>query len=164
VGLPLPGVELRLKDGQSGEILVRGPNVFGGYWGRPDLQAEVFEDGWFRTGDVGAFDQNGYLRIVGRAKELIITGGLNVYPREVEDVLLTHPFVADVAVVGLPSDEWGEEVAAFVVAQPGQSVDAGQLIDFARQHLATFKCPRRVRVVRRVPRNALGKILRDELR
>jgi malonyl-CoA/methylmalonyl-CoA synthetase len=163
VGLPLPGVELRLGDGQSGEILVRGPNVFGGYWGRPDLQAEAFEDGWFRTGDIGALDHHGYLRIVGRAKELIITGGLNVYPREVEDVLLTHPLVADVAVVGLPSEEWGEEVAAFVVPQPGQSVDAGQLIDFARQHLAGFKCPRRVRAVQRVPRNALGKVLRDEL-
>jgi malonyl-CoA/methylmalonyl-CoA synthetase len=164
VGFPLPGVEIRLADGQSGEILVQGPNVFSGYWGRPELQADAFDQGWFRTGDVGALDPDGYFRIVGRDKELIITGGLNVYPREVEDVLLTHPFVAEVAVVGLPSEEWGEEVAAFVVPQHGQSVDAGQLIAFARQHLAKFKCPRRVRLVQSLPRNALGKILRHELR
>jgi malonyl-CoA/methylmalonyl-CoA synthetase len=159
VGFPLPAVELRLADGASGEILVKGPNVFRGYWGHPG----GLDDGWFRTGDIGALDEEGYLRIVGRAKELIITGGLNVYPREVEDLLLTHPLVADVAVVGLPSDEWGEEVTAFVVPGPGQSIEAAELIDYARGHLARFKCPRAVRVVPTLPRNALGKILRDEL-
>ncbi len=159
VGFPLPGVELRLADGASGEILVKGPNVFGGYRGHPG----GFDDGWFGTGDIGALDDESYLRIVGRAKEVIITGGLNVYPREVEDLLLTHRSVADVAVVGLPSDEWGEEVTAFVVARPGQSIEAADLIEFARGHLARFKCPREVRVVRTLPRNALGKILRDEL-
>jgi malonyl-CoA/methylmalonyl-CoA synthetase len=149
-----------LADSASGEILVKGPNVFGGYWGHPG----GFEDGWFRTGDIGARDEEGYLRIVGRAKEVIITGGLNVYPREVEDVLLSHPAIADVAVAGLPSDEWGEEVTAFVVARPGQSIEAAELIEFARCHLARFKCPRQVRLVPRLPRNALGKILREELR
>ena len=159
VGFPLPGVELRLAGGGSGEILVKGPNVFGGYRGHPG----GFDDGWFRTGDIGALDPEGYLRIVGRAKELIITGGLNVYPREVEDVLLAHPSVVDVAVVGLPSDEWGEEVTAFVVARPGQSIEVTELIEFAGCRLARFKCPREVRVVQTLPRNALGKILRDEL-
>jgi acyl-CoA synthetase (AMP-forming)/AMP-acid ligase II len=138
---------------------VKGPNVFGGYRGHPG----GFDDGWFGTGDIGALDDESYLRIVGRAREVIITGGLNVYPREVEDLLLTHRSVADVAVVGLPSDEWGEEVTAFVVARPGQSIEAADLIEFARGHLARFKCPREVRVVRTLPRNALGKILRDEL-
>jgi malonyl-CoA/methylmalonyl-CoA synthetase len=176
VGLPLPGVEIRLAGegagelagelggSPSGEILARGPNVFHGYWGDPAMPGAAFDDGWFRTGDIGALDGHGYLRIVGRAKELIITGGLNVYPREVEDVLLGHPSVADVAVVGLPSDEWGEEVTAFVVPRPGRQMEEGELIDFARGHLARFKCPRRVRLVPGLPRNTLGKILREELR
>ena len=116
VGFPLPGVEVRL-DEPSGEILLRGPNVFPGYWGREAATRDAFTaDGWFRSGDVGARDADGYLRIVGRAKELIISGGYNVYPREVEDVLLEHPAVAEVAVVGEPSDEWGEMVVAVVVA------------------------------------------------
>src|SRR6185295_13722104 len=115
VGFPLPGVEVRLADG-SDEIEVRGPNVFGGYLDRPEANAEAFtSDGWFRTGDIGELDADGYLSIVGRAKELIISGGFNVYPREVEDVLLAHPAVAEVAVVGEPSDEWGELVVAVVV-------------------------------------------------
>ena len=119
VGLPLPGVEVRL-DPAGGEILVRGPNVFAGYWQRPEATAAAFTaDGWFRTGDVGAWDEAGYLAIVGRAKELIITGGYNVYPREIEDVLRAHPAVVDVAVVGTPSAEWGEVVTAYV--EPGRA-------------------------------------------
>ena len=116
VGFPLPGVDVRLADG--GEIEVRGPNVFAGYWRRPEATAGSFRDGWFRTGDLGAVDPDGYLRIVGRAKELIISGGYNVYPREVEEVLLAHPGVVDAAVVGAPDAEWGERVCAFVVAEP----------------------------------------------
>jgi hypothetical protein len=100
VGLPLPGVELRLSSGQEGEIQLRGPNVFSGYWEREEATAESFTEGWFRTGDLGSLDPDGYLRILGRSKELIISGGFNVYPREVEDVLLAHPDVAEVAVVG----------------------------------------------------------------
>jgi len=160
VGFPLPGVEVALAT--DGEIRVRGPNVFAGYWERPDATAESFEDGWFRTGDVGRFDE-GYLRIVGRAKELIISGGFNVYPREVEDVLLTHPGVAEVAVVGLPPEEWGETVAAFVVPAPGHAPDPAEVIAFTRDRLAHFKCPRQIRLVDSLPRNALGKILRDRL-
>jgi malonyl-CoA/methylmalonyl-CoA synthetase len=160
VGFPLPGVELTL--GADGEIRVRGPNVFAGYWERPEATAQSFDDGWFRTGDVGRID-DGYLSIVGRAKELIISGGFNVYPREVEDVLLTCPGVAEVAVVGLPSEEWGETVAAFVVPAPGQAPDPAEVIAFSRERLAHFKCPRQVRLVDALPRNALGKILRDRL-
>ncbi len=116
VGFALPGVEIRLGEGD--EILVRGPNVFGGYWEQPDASRAVFDaDGWFATGDIGAFDDDGYLSIVGRSKELIISGGYNVYPREVEDVLRTYPGVADCAVVGTPSEEWGELVTAVVVAE-----------------------------------------------
>jgi malonyl-CoA/methylmalonyl-CoA synthetase len=164
VGFPLPGVEVRL-DEPSGEILLRGPNVFPGYWKRDDATREAFTaDGWFRSGDVGARDPDGYLRIVGRAKELIITGGYNVYPREVEDVLLEHPAVAEVAVVGEPSDEWGEVVTAVVVpAADGDGQDPDALLAFAAEQLAPYKRPRRVRYVTALPRNALGKVVRGEL-
>ncbi len=164
VGFPLPGVELRLQGGgESGEILLRGPNVFPGYWQRAAATADAFTaDGWFRTGDVGALDPDGYLRIVGRSKELIISGGFNVYPREVEDVLRAHPGVADVAVVGEPSDEWGEEVVAVVVAGD-EPVTEAELLALAAAELAPYKQPRRVRFVAELPRNALGKVLRHQL-
>jgi malonyl-CoA/methylmalonyl-CoA synthetase len=165
VGIPLPGVELQLAgDGASGEILLRGPNVFPGYWQRETATAAAFTaDGWFRTGDVGAFDPDGYLRIVGRSKELIISGGFNVYPREVEDVLLAHPAVGDVAVVGEPSDEWGEVVVAVVVVAGGQAVTESELLAHVATELAPYKQPRRVRFVEELPRNALGKVLRHQL-
>jgi malonyl-CoA/methylmalonyl-CoA synthetase len=162
VGLPLPGVELRLTEGDEGEILLRGPNVFSGYWDRPAATAEAFADGWFCTGDLGSLDADGYLRLLGRSKELIISGGLNVYPREVEDVLLEHPAVAEVAVVGAPSDEWGEVVTAFVV--PADDRPSGdELMAFAAERLAPFKRPRAVHFTDALPRNALGKVLRQDL-
>jgi len=166
VGFPLPDVELRLDI--SGEVLLRGPNVFGRYWRLPeDTKAAFTEDGWFRTGDIGEHDPDGYLRLVGRARDLIITGGLNVYPREVEDVLREHPAVEDVAVAGVPDPDWGEAVAAWIVpasaSRPGPPA-AGELIAFAADRLARFKCPRRVFLVKSLPRNALGKVLRHELR
>jgi malonyl-CoA/methylmalonyl-CoA synthetase len=163
VGLPLPGVDLRIAD--NDEIMVRGPNVFGGYWRRPDATAESLDpDGWFRTGDLGRFDDDGYVRILGRAKELIISGGLNVYPREVEDVLLGHPNVVEVAVIGTPSEEWGELVTAFVVHRdtPGEAV-ATELLAYAAERLAPFKRPRRVHFVDGLPRNALGKVVKGDL-
>jgi len=161
VGLPLPGVDVRL-DPATSEILVRGPNVFSGYWRRPEATAEAFTaDGWFRTGDVGAYDEAGYLAIVGRAKELIITGGYNVYPREVEDVLRAHPGVVDVAVVGTPSAEWGEVVTAYV--EPGPAFDGGALAAWAAERLAPYKRPRVVHRVTALPRNAMGKVVRDRL-
>jgi malonyl-CoA/methylmalonyl-CoA synthetase len=161
VGLPLPGVELRLAE--DGEIQLRGPNVFGGYWCQPQATADAFtSDGWFRTGDLGALDEDGYLRIVGRSKELIISGGYNVYPREVEEVLRTHPQVADVAVAGLPSAEWGETVGAWIVADG--ELDIQELLEFAAARLAGYKRPRVLQVVEDLPRNALGKVLKHELR
>jgi malonyl-CoA/methylmalonyl-CoA synthetase len=172
VGFPLPGVDLRL-DPDTSEILVRGPNVFGGYWERPDTTAGAFtadegDDGgaaWFRTGDLGSVDDDGYVTITGRAKELIITGGLNVFPAEVDEALAAHPSVAEVAVAGAPSEEWGEEVVAFVVAAEGHACPTtDDLRDFARDRLAPHKLPRRVVPVDALPRNALGKVLRHELR
>jgi malonyl-CoA/methylmalonyl-CoA synthetase len=160
VGFPLPGVELELAE--SGEIMLRGPNVFAGYWERPEATAESFTaDGWFHSGDLGEFDDDGYLRIVGRAKDLIISGGYNVYPREVEDVLLAHPQVKDVAVAGLPSPEWGETVCAWII--PDGDLDPADLASLAAAHLASYKCPREVRLVTALPRNALGKVLKSEL-
>jgi malonyl-CoA/methylmalonyl-CoA synthetase len=165
VGLPLPGVELRLAE-PDGEVLLRGPNVFGGYWRNPQATAEAFDaDGWFRTGDLGSLDELGYLRIEGRSKELIITGGYNVHPREVEELLLEHPRVAEVAVVGTPSEEWGEVVTAFVVpADPADPPDPQELLAFAGGRLAAFKRPRLVRYLESLPRNALGKVIKHELR
>jgi malonyl-CoA/methylmalonyl-CoA synthetase len=162
VGFLLPGVELRLSGGREGEIQVRGPNVFAGYRERPQATADSFSDGWFCTGDLGSIDADGYVRILGRSKELIISGGLNVYPREVEEVLLDHPDVAEVAVVGTPSDEWGEVVTAFVVGA-GRHRTAEPLLAFAAEQLAPFKRPRLVHFVDRLPRNALGKVLKHEL-
>ncbi len=161
VGFPLPGVELRLAEG-TGEIQVRGPNVFNGYLGRPEANAEAFTpDGWFRTGDIGAVDADGYLSIVGRAKELIIRGGYNVYPREIEDVLRAHPSVNDAAVVGTPSPEWGETVTAYVEAT--ENFDPAELVVWAASQLAPYKKPRLVYRVDELPRNKLGKVLRDQL-
>jgi malonyl-CoA/methylmalonyl-CoA synthetase len=162
VGLPLPGVEVRLVGGTD-EIEVRGPNVFGGYWERPEATAESFVAGWFRTGDVGSFDPDGYLRIVGRRKELIITGGYNVYPREVEDVLRTDPAVHDVAVVGVPDPEWGERVVA-VAEGDGGPADTERVLAAAAATLAPYKRPRAVVWVDALPRNALGKVVKAEVR
>ena len=168
VGFPLPGVELRLAPAVGGaeEIQVRGPNVIAGYLDDPEADALAYtSDGWFRTGDLGRLDADGYLHISGRAKELIITGGYNVYPAEVEDVLRGHAGVADAAVVGLPSAKWGEIVAAFVV--PADGVDAAKLVaelpEWAAARLVEYKRPREWRTVDAIPRNALGKALRHRL-
>jgi malonyl-CoA/methylmalonyl-CoA synthetase len=164
VGFPLPGVGLRLSDGQ---IEVRGPNVFSGYFRRPEATEQAFtDDGWFRTGDLGKLDADGYLRIQGRTSELIITGGYNVYPREVEEVLSAHPGVSEAVVTGVPSKEWGELVAAFVVPRNVVNMQRLErdLVDWCGDQLASYKRPRVWRFIERVPRNALGKPLRHELR
>jgi malonyl-CoA/methylmalonyl-CoA synthetase len=164
VGLPLPNVELRLAGSATGagEIQLRGPSVFLGYHGDAAATAEVFtSDGWFRTGDLGELDEDGYLRIVGRSRELIISGGYNVYPREVEELLLSHPSVQEAAVVGHPSEEWGEAVVAYIVC--AGAPDAQALLDYAAQRLAFYKRPREIRFVAELPRNALGKVQRDQL-
>ncbi|NMO21501.1 AMP-binding protein [Pyxidicoccus fallax] len=175
VGFPYPGQEARVVDvrtrkpldrGETGEIEVRGPHVFAGYWRRPDATAESFDpEGWFRTGDLGEYDADGYLRITGRARELIISGGFNVYPREVEEVLATHPGVAEVAVLGLPDADFGEQVVAVVVPPAGAPApDAQVLVDWCKDRLASFKKPRRVVFVDALPRNALGKVQKHLLR
>jgi malonyl-CoA/methylmalonyl-CoA synthetase len=165
VGFPLPGVEVRLsgRPGRTAEIEVRGPNVIAGYLDPSATAAAFTGDGWFRTGDLGELDQDGYLRINGRTKELIITGGFNVYPREVEELLRSHAAVFDAAVVGAPSAQWGETVVAFVVPASDSAGLVAELEEFVASHLVGYKRPREWRVVDRIPRNALGKILRHEL-
>jgi malonyl-CoA/methylmalonyl-CoA synthetase len=163
VGLPLPGVDLRLGD--AGAVEVRGANVFGGYWERPDASAAAFtEDGWFRTGDIGEHDDDGYLRLVGRASDLIITGGYNVYPREVEDAILEHPDVVDAAVIGLPDDVWGERVVAVVVLRERADLDVAALDAHLAERVAAYKRPRAWTAADSLPRNAMGKVRRDVLR
>jgi malonyl-CoA/methylmalonyl-CoA synthetase len=173
VGLPFPGQEARVVDletseplspGEVGEIEVRGPHVFAGYWRRPDATEESFDaDGWFGTGDLGFVDEDGYFTITGRSKELIISGGYNVYPREVEEVVEGCPGVAEVAVVGLPDPAFGERVAAAVV-RDDPTLSAEKVVEFCRQDLAGFKKPRQVVFVDALPRNALGKVLKHEVR
>jgi malonyl-CoA/methylmalonyl-CoA synthetase len=169
VGFPLPGVQMRLEPLGAGtseiagtnEIQVRGPNVMSGYLDNPAATSDAFTaDGWFRTGDLGTLDADGYLCIRGRAKHLIITGGYNVYPREVEEVLRTHPAVADVAVVGRPDPKWGEVVAAFVVLADGAVSDVE---GWAAERLVHYKRPRTWHVVDSIPRNAVGKALLHKL-
>jgi acyl-CoA synthetase (AMP-forming)/AMP-acid ligase II len=172
VGMPLPGVLARIgtTDGEAdpgadGEIQLRGPQVFAGYWQDPVATAAAFTpDGWFRTGDIGAVDPvTGHLRIRGRTKEMIITGGLNVYPREVEIVLEDHPSVAEAAVAGVPHERWGEQVTAWVVLRDGYEFDEAALIAHARTRLAGYKCPKRVFQLAALPRNHVGKIIRSAL-
>jgi len=162
VGYPFPGVEVKI--GEQGEVLLKGGQVFSGYWRNPSATKEVFtEDGFLHTGDVGEIGEDGSLAIRGRIKELIITGGFNVYPREVELVLETHPAVHEVAVAGVPSEKWGEEVTAFVVASGAHPLDEKELIAFAHERLASYKCPKRVVTVEALPRNAMGKVQRSAL-
>jgi len=162
VGLPFPGVEVKL--GELDEVLLKGGQVFSGYWRNPQATREAFtDDGFFRTGDVGEIGEDGTLAIRGRIKELIITGGFNVYPREVELVLEAHPAVLEVAVAGVPSDKWGEEVTAFVVPSGSKPLVESELIEFAHEQLAAYKCPKRVIIVDKLPRNAMGKVQRSEL-
>ena len=161
VGFPLPGVEVRLK-GQPPEIQVKGPNVFQGYWERPEANEEAFDGDWFRTGDLGALDVDGYLSIVGRAKELIISGGFNVYPREVEDVISQHEAIRECAVVGETDDEWGEAVVAFVVAD--RDLEDDEIKNFVGERLADYKRPQRTYRTDALPRNALGKVQKHRLK
>ncbi|GAA4910175.1 long-chain-fatty-acid--CoA ligase [Streptomonospora salina] len=172
IGFPVWGVQMKLVDGDwntvegegPGEIAIRGHNVMKGYYKRPEATAEVMRDGWFRTGDIARRDDEGYYFIVDRAKDLIIRGGYNVYPREVEEVLIAHPSVSLAAVVGVQHDTHGEEVAAFVVAEEGTEPTEQELIDHCREQLAAFKYPRSVEFRDALPMNATGKILKRELK
>ncbi|TXK20788.1 long-chain-fatty-acid--CoA ligase [Microbacterium wangchenii] len=175
VGVPFPSTEIRVVDpddpsvdrplGETGELLLRGPQVFQGYWQRPDeTAATLLADGWLRTGDIASVSPDGFVTIVDRIKELIITGGFNVSPTEVEDALQSHPDVAEAAVVALPRRDGGEDVAAAVVLRPGAEFDVEGLRDYCRAHLATYKVPRRFVVVDELPRSLIGKVLRREVR
>ncbi len=171
VGRSLVGQELRIVGddgeevpvGDAGEIYVRGDNVFLGYWNEPEATARVLQDGWLRTGDIGMVDDDGYLYLVDRAKDLIIVSGFNVFPGEVEEVLASHPGVAEVGVIGVPHPHSGEAVKAFVVLKPGVDLDEDSLIDYALDYLARYKCPTKVIFLDELPRNAAGKLIRREL-
>jgi acyl-CoA synthetase (AMP-forming)/AMP-acid ligase II len=173
-GKPIHGVEIEIRDpatgepvptGDKGEIWVRTGQLMSGYWGKPDATAAaITPDGWLRSGDGGHMDAEGYLYVTDRIKDMIISGGENIYPAEIERVLAEHPTVADVAVIGVPDERWGEVPKAVVVAEPGAVIDADTLIAYCTEHLASYKCPKSVDVLDELPRNPTGKILKKELR
>ena len=171
-GIPRTDVEVRIVDdddrevaaGKIGEITARGSVVMAGYWNRPDATAETLRGGWLHTGDIGMMDAQGYLYLLDRKKDMIISGGNNIYPREIEEVLLGHPAVYEVAVIGVPDPLWGESVKAIIALRPGMALTEEELNAFCRQHLASYKKPRTVEFVPQLPKNAYGKILKRELR
>ena len=153
-----------VEEGDPGEILVRGPNVFRGYWRQGEATDEAIADGWFRTGDVGYADSDGYIFLIDRVKDLILVSGFNVYPREVEDALFRHPKVAEVAVVGIPHPYTGEAVKAFVVLKPGQTATEEEILEHSRRYLARFKLPQVIEFVQALPHLPTGKVLKRVLR
>ena len=171
IGTPMRGVQMRVVDqddhevpqGEVGEIVIRGPNVMKGYWHRPEATAEAIRDGWFHTGDLARVDEDGYFFIVDRKKDLIIRGGYNIYPREIEEVLYEHPAVAEAAVIGLPHPALGEEVGAAVTLKPGASVTAEELRDHVKTQVAAYKYPRHVWIVDVLPKGPTGKIVKREI-
>jgi fatty-acyl-CoA synthase len=172
-GKPYPHVDVALRDpttgslldgAATGELVVRGPNVFAGYWRNPDATAQAFADGWLLTGDLAERDEEGYFRIAGRLKDLVISGGENVYPAEIEDVLHAHPGVSEAAVIGVPDQRWGEVCVAFVVRRAGADADEEELLEWCRARLARFKVPRALHFVDALPRSAMNKVLKEELK
>ena len=172
VGVAQSLVEVRVVDatgqplptGETGEVVVRGDTVMPGYWNNPTATAQTLRDGWLYTGDMGALDADGFLTLKDRSKDVIISGGSNIYPREVEEVLLLHPQVREVAVVGQRDAEWGEVVVAFLVAEEGGAVPEAELDALCLEHIARFKRPKEYRWVEALPKNAYGKVLKTELR
>ncbi len=172
-GLPNPGMEVAIigDDGQPvaqgavGEIMIRGGAIMKAYWNRADATAEAIDaDGWFKTGDAGYLDEEAYVYIHDRVKDMIVSGGENIYPAEVENALFGHPSVADAAVIGVPDDRWGEAVKAIIVRKPGEAADAGAIIQWAKTQIAGYKVPKSIDFIDALPRNPSGKILRRELR
>ncbi len=171
-GLPNPKTQIRIVDekgndvaqGSVGEILIKGGSLMKGYWNRPEATAEAIKDGWFHSGDAGYFDQDGYLYIHDRVKDMIVSGGENVYPAEVENALFGHPAIADVAVIGVPDERWGEAVKACIVLKPGAKAEAIEIIAFVKSRIASYKVPKSIDFIAALPRNPSGKILRRELR
>ncbi|MBM3290795.1 MAG: long-chain fatty acid--CoA ligase, partial [Candidatus Hydrogenedentes bacterium] len=172
IGLPVWGVEMKVVDhemnemptGKAGEIVIRGHNIMKGYYKRDEANDEAFRGGWFHSGDVGYQDEDGYFYIVDRVKDMIIRGGFNVYPREVEEVLMTHPDISLAAVIGIPHEEYGEEVVAYVIPQLGSAITGADVIAWAKKEMAAYKYPRHVEIVKSLPLGPTGKILKTELR
>src|SRR4051794_19616544 len=171
IGTPIEGVEMKLVDeegndvaqGEVGEIVIKGHNVMKGYWNKPGATEEAIKDGWFHSGDMGQVDEDGYFFIVDRKKDMIIRGGYNVYPREIEEVLYEHPAVREAAVLGVPHDELGEEVAAAVALKEGQDVSEEELRSFVKEQVAGYKYPRKIWFVDELPKGPTGKILKREI-
>lgn len=174
IGIPIPDTEARIVDlsdgskdmptGDSGELVVRGPQVMQGYWQRPDATAETLVDGWLHTGDIATMDDDGYFYIVDRKKDMIISGGFNVYPRDIEEVLFEHPKVAEATAIGVPHPSRGEQVKVFVVLKMGQSATAEEIIEYCKDKLATFKLPTEVEFIDELPKTNVGKVLKKDLR
>jgi long-chain acyl-CoA synthetase len=172
IGVPIWGIEMRVVDdqdndvaaGEPGEIIIRGHNIMKGYYNRPEATAAAFHNGWFHTGDVATMDEDGYFYIVDRIKDMIIRGGFNVYPREIEEVLMTHPAVSLAAVIGVPDDQYGQEIKAFIVLKEGASATPEELVTWSKNEMAAYKYPRIVEIKGNLPMTATGKILKTELR
>jgi long-chain acyl-CoA synthetase len=172
VGTPAGIVEVKIVDeedneappGESGEIAIRGPNIMKGYFNKEDETKRVLRKGWLHSGDIGRLDEDGYLYIVDRIKDLIISGGLNVYPTEVEEVLYTHAAVEECAVVGMPHKEYGEAVSALVKRKQGLTCSEAELIDYCKKQIASYKSPKKIHFVEEFPKSPAGKILKREIR
>ncbi len=171
-GKPCVNVEVRVvgedgknqKPGEPGEVIVRGYHMMKGYWNLPEATSEVIRDGWVYTGDMGYFDAEGYLFLVDRKRDVIISGAFNIYPKEIEDVIVTHPKVKEAAVIGVPDEKWGEAVKAVVVPKEGVRIEPAEIIDYCRDHMASFKKPKSVDVIKELPRNPYGKVQKTTLR
>jgi long-chain acyl-CoA synthetase len=172
VGTPFPYTEVRIVDADFnecppdavGELFSLSPYLFNGYWNKPEETAKTFRDGWVSVGDLARRDADGYIYIVDRKKDMVISGGVNIYPREIEEVLFAHPGIADVAVVGVPDEKWGERLKAFIVPRPRHAIDLAEIGHFCEGRLAAYKVPKEIAVVAALPRNANGKVLKRELR
>jgi long-chain acyl-CoA synthetase len=171
-GVPIPGVEVKIVDlddkelsaGEQGEIVVKGPNVMVGYYKRPEETEETLRGSWLHTGDVGYLDEEGYLFITDRMKDMIIKGGYNIYPSEIEGYLEEHPAVAEVSVIGIPDKKYGEQIMAFIVRMPEQDLSGAEIIEFAKSKMTPFKAPSQVKFVDGLPKSLVGKVLKKELR
>jgi malonyl-CoA/methylmalonyl-CoA synthetase len=173
IGLPLPGVQVKIVDPETladvvpreaGEIWLKGPNVTPGYWRKPDETAKAFERGWLRTGDLGRIDEDGYYYLTDRIKHIIISGGENISPKEVETLINQFEGVVESSVVGIPDEKWGEKVVAAVVTKPGSRVNPQEIQDFCKRHLHNWKCPKEIAFLRELPKNRMGKVLKEEVK